>query len=262
MTALLMLLACPHGGPGGPASPEELLARASTPAPEGAVVSRFDMNVSTPTTRGPASGTLLVDPPDRFYLEVRPPVGGPALVAACDGTVVSAWIAGQQKFFSHPAAEEGLRGLTRGAIGLEAIVSLLTGRVPPLGAPQSLLSGPATIDAEWAGPNGTRLKVGIDPAKGRLVRMVGLDGTGALAVQAALLPGPVYPLAMNVEIPRLQTTVEIEFGPWKVADVPDARYKLTAPAGVQVLDLSTLGASSGSDPVVPEVPSGLEVTSP
>lgn len=242
MVFLSLLLACPHPGPGKDASPEEVLAAAATPAPDGPVVTRFDMNVSTPSSRGPASGTLLVDPPDRFYLEVRPPVGGAALVAACDGTVVSAWLAGQRKFFSHPAAEEGLRALTRGAVGLEAIVSLLTGRVPPLGEPQSLLSGAATLDAEWAGPGGTRLKAGIDPEKGRLVRLVGLDGTGALAVQAEILPGAVYPLAMNLELPRLQTHVEIEFSTWKTAEVPDERYRLTPPAGVEVLDLSTLGA--------------------
>ena len=64
-------------------------AAASTPVPDVAVVSRFDMNLATPSVRGPASGTLLIDPPNRFYLEIRPPVGSPALVAASDVVLAS-----------------------------------------------------------------------------------------------------------------------------------------------------------------------------
>lgn len=258
MFPLLLLLACPHTPAGRPTDPPVVLARSQTPAPDNAVVCRFDMNAVTPTVRGPASGTLLVDPPDRFYLEIRPPVGGPLFVATSDGKAVNAWIAGKNVFYTHPDADVGLKAVTGGVVGLQAVVSLLTGRLPMLGNPATLAEGPGTVDGEWLGPGGTRLKVSMDPGRGRMVRMIGLDSNGTIAVDAEMTPGMVYPTDLNVNIPRIGTSVEINFKDWRPIQVLDARYSMIIPAGAQVVLLDAAQLSGEKPEEQPAAPPALE----
>lgn len=235
MTFLFLLLACPHTPVGKPGDPAVVLSRSRAPVPENAVVTKFNMNVVTPNVRGPASGTLLVDPPDRFYLEIRPPVGGPLLVATSDGKEVSAWLSGKNLFFTQPDADVGLKALTGGVAGLQAVVSLLTGRLPELGTPASLAEGPGTVEGEWVGPEGTRLKVSMDPMRGRMVRLIGLDNGGTIAVDVQITPGLLYPRDLVVSIPRIGASAEVEFKEWVPIQVPEERYHLNAPVGSQVL---------------------------
>lgn len=237
---LALLLGCPRTPIGPMRSPEELFLMAQAPIPDTAVAARFDMSVSTPTARGPASGTLLLDPPDRFYLEVRPPLGGAALVAASDGKVISAFVTGSQTLYTHPDAEEGLKGLTGGVLGLSAVIRLLAGRLPVEGAPLAMEQAPDGLALRWEGPGGSAVLATLDGRMGWLLKMVATDAKGEIALRMDYEPGLIYPKGMGMEFPGLKTGAELSFGEWKPASVPDARYQIQVPPGAKIMDLQQM----------------------
>lgn len=243
LSPLLFLLACPQH-PAPQSDPASVVAAASTPVPDVAVVSRFDMNLATPSVRGPASGTLLIDPPNRFYLEIRPPVGSPALVAASDGQTVSAYVASKHTFYTHASADVALSSLTGGLANLSTVVRLLSGRLPELGSPNSINVGLSGIEGQWTGPANTRLNASFDPKTARLTFLRGFDPQGVPVVELTYVPGKVYPTQLNAVIPKLQAQVDIHFGKWENADVPDTIYHIAAPAGTAVMDLSVLSPAA------------------
>lgn len=237
---ILLLAACPRAPQAPTRSAEELFLMAQAPGPDGPVAARFDMSVSTPTVHGPASGTLLLDPPDRFYLEVRPPLGGAALIAASDGRVVSAFVASKLTVYTHPDGEEGLKGLTGGVLGLSAVVRLLAGRLPVEGAPAAMGFTRDGLAMRWEGPAGAAVLSTLDPRSAALLRLAATGPSGAVALTVDYAPGTIYPKGMDLDLPGVQIGADLDFGEWKPATVPDTIYQIKPPPGAAIVDLEAL----------------------
>jgi hypothetical protein len=235
----LLLLGCPPRHPpeaGPPPDPAELLRVVRAEPPAGASVGPFSIHIHSPDTNATAAGTLLVGPPDRFRLEVRGPIGGPALIVASDGKVLSIWQAGKATFWNAEDAEGALRGLTGGVAGLAQIDQILLGRLPELGDPSEMgVDGP-NARYTWKGPSGSTLVAEVDPATARLVELEGLDGAGGQWIHATWEPG-LYPKSMRVELPRQGIEAGLVFDDWSPAKPEPGVFHLVPPEGATIRPL-------------------------
>lgn len=248
--AFAFLVACPpkHVEPRpAPSDPAEVLARARANPLAGTVVGQFDVKLATPTERVSAQGSLLVDPAGRFRLELRGPIGGPALVVASDGTGLWAWQAGPNVFWEAPAADAAVREATGGQVGLGPLVVALAGRLPDLGAPDAV-----AVDVDgwptytWSGQDGGQLVVRLDPDSTGLRGLAVRDPSGRVWLDATFDPGKV-PEALRVQLPVQGVEADLDFGAWGNANPDPSVYTLTAPPGAEVKTLE-LTRRPGDEP--------------
>jgi hypothetical protein len=245
MLAPLLLLACapkapPVLVPVTPESPEALLAQALGEAPPAALAAPFGVQLTTSTDRVSASGTLLYGGPDRFRVELRGPIGGPALILVSDGAGLTAWQAGPNRLLTAADADARLGAATNGAVGLETLAAVLIGRMPALGAPSAsrVVEGGAIYD--WTTPDGARAEAEVDGRTARPVRVEVLGPKGDAWLAASLVPGAVGALgpdAIAVTLPTLGASAEVDYGDWAVAAPPDAAFRLPTPAGAEIVPL-------------------------
>lgn len=235
--ALPLLFGCPPKEPEaplGPVDPARVLDRAERDALATPVLARFDVKLETPKDRVGANGTLLVDPEGRFRLELRGPIGGPAVVVASDGKDVVAWQAGPNVYYVAEDAEGALREATGDVAGLETLAAVLAGRLPDLGDPDDV-----AFDAEgrpryvWKGPKDSRVAAVLDPRRARLVAVDVLDAEGRTWLSAQVEPAD-YPEAMTLVLPRQGVTAMLEFKDWTPAKPDASVYTFAAPEGAKI----------------------------
>lgn len=236
---LLSLLACPpkHAVPSPVVEdPAAFLAEVRAEPPPGPVAVPFAIRIVTPENTIHASGTLVVSPPARFRLELRGPIGGPALLVAGDGTSIVAWQAAKNIFYTLREAETSIRTLTGGAAGLDGAAALLLGRLPDLGEPatQEIVAGRPRY--EWVGPTGARVMAELDPATRHLTALEAVDAVGTPWLTAALLPAE-YPEALHVSLPPKDITADLDFGDWMSVTPADAVFTLAPPPGAEMQEL-------------------------
>ncbi|MFZ5482058.1 MAG: LolA family protein [Myxococcota bacterium] len=224
LTLLLALTACPpkHPEPVVVTDPLALLARAEAEMPSTPRASTFSVRIDTPDQHVSANGTLVVAPPDRFRLEVRPPIGPPALIVASDGTSLWAWQAGKQIFWEAPDADAvfGERGL-----GMETLAALLLGRLPTgLGEPVL-----ADVGYVWT-REGVEVRAKLDPATAELAWFEARDADGTVwAAMSANVPE----LVREYRIPSLGAEVRIDLDAWGEAKPDPSVFTLTPPEGAE-----------------------------
>jgi hypothetical protein len=245
MIAPLLLFACvpkapPVLAPVTPESPEALLAQALGQTPPAALVVPFGVQLTTPTDRVSASGTLLYAGPDRFRVELRGPIGGPALILVSDGAGLTAWQAGPNRVLTAADADARLGAATNGTVGLETLASVLIGRLPALGAPSAsrVVEGGAVYD--WSTADGARAEAEVDGRTARPVRVEVVGPKGDAWLAASLVPGAagaLGPDALAVTLPTLGAAAEVDYGDWAVAAPPDAAFHLQAPASAEIVPL-------------------------
>lgn len=242
LLVLALLSGCPKPTPEAPlptVDPRELLARATAEAPPGASAATFDLRVESPEQNVNANGALVVSPPDRFRVEVRGPIGGPALVVVSDGTRLRAWLASKNELLTADTADAVIAGYTGGEVGLEALASLLLGRLPTLRAPD--LVRPETIPSyRWVGPAQSHLDVALDPRSGHLAGFGLVDELGAELLSADVAGGEAWPTKLVARVPRKGIVATFEFDEWRPAAPPDSAFVLE-PEGAVVKPLE-LGA--------------------
>ncbi len=251
LPTLMLLLACVRAPPVvdvPAATPAELLATAVAEAPAGPAIATFSIRVQGPDAGVSAQGTALVAPGGRFRLELRGPIGGPAFIAACDGTTLRAWEAGPNRVWEATDLDARLRGATNGALGLDALSELLLLRLPRgLPPPTSTRTRDGRPSFEWA-QGGAQLAVDLDAATARVARLglVGPDGQAWLGLQGEAdtsrpsrdKPGPARPpRTLTVVLPPMNTTAELNFGAWTNAAPTDPAFRLALPAGATVEEL-------------------------
>lgn len=213
-----------------------LQAAVARPAAE-PTLARFDIGLTLKDKRVSANGSLILSPPDRFRLEVRGPIGGPALLVTSDGHSVAAWVASKNQLWQGADADAALRGITGGAAGLSAVVAVLSGRLIELGTPTSAVSTIGGALYTWDGPGGSSLLAELTADDGNLARLTALNSAGAPLVSAAISHGERGPAWLIVDLPAMEVGAEIQFTSWEPYTPADALFTLTAPPGAEVKDL-------------------------
>lgn len=262
---LFVLLAALSGCPKTPAEPAPLdvdpvvlLDRAlAEPAP-GPMASAFDLRVATPERTISANGALVVSPPARFRIEVRGPIGPPQLVIVGDGEGVTAWLAGENALVMAPDAGARIRGYTGGDVGLDALASLLIGRLPALGRPD-LFQPTRPPTYRWAGPGQSHLDVTLDTRSAHLSALALADELGQALLEADVRGG-AWPERLEVRVPPKGIVAELSFGEWRAAEPLDAAFSLPPPPGATVRPLN-LGGAPAPEPAPDATPAGSEAPS-
>lgn len=208
--------------------PDALYARASAepaPAPQ---LATFSVRLQTPKDQLSAQGSLVIAPPSRFRVELRGPIGPAALVVVCDGQTLVAWNTMKGQAWRSPDAEAALRTMTGNAAGVPAVVSLLLGRLPAIGAPA--WTGEMW---RWDGPAGEIVTARLEPARGRLTTVQAADAAGALLLSARYTAGE-FPSALALRLPALGASADVSFSSWQTVAPPDSTFSLTLPEHVAV----------------------------
>lgn len=225
-----VILACApkHGNIGEEAAsavvdPAATLARARAEAPAGAQYATFTVTLHTPKDDATAQGSLVVSPPDHFRLELRGPIGPPALVVVCDGAQLTAWNTMKGQAWRADDPDAALRRLTGEAAGLAAIADVLVGRLPTLGEP--------TWEADsyrFLGPAGEIVRAQLDGRTAHLVSLHAADAAGTTLLDARFTPGP-FPRALRVELPVLGATADVLFKEWQAVSPAPSTFQLVLP---------------------------------
>ncbi|MDP2311060.1 MAG: hypothetical protein Q8P18_33880 [Pseudomonadota bacterium] len=249
-----LLTGCPKPpAPEGPieaVSPEVLLTRAlGEPAP-GPATSSFDLRLDLPDQRINAQGALLVSPPDRFRIEVRGPIGPPQVVVVSDGKGIRTWLAGKNELYTADDADARIAAYTGGEAGMEALASLLLGRLPALGAPD-LVRADSKPTYRWTGPGESHVDAALDPRTAHLVALALADEVGAPLLDAQV-EGAQWPERLVAVLPQQGITATLEFKEWKAAEPSDAAFVLAAPPGAAVKPL-LFKPSAGGDAALGDV---------
>lgn len=236
---LLLALACAPKHPAelrpGPADVQEVLRRAGRARFDHAVLAPFDIRLATPNERVSAQGTLLVDPEGRFRLELRGPIGGPALVITSDGVGMWAWQPGKNVFFEADGAGVSVVAATGGEVGLPALAVALAGHLPDLGEPDALaLDVDGWPTYTWAGPEGARVIARLDPASAGLRDLDVVDRDGRVWLEATWTPGKLHPEDLHVTLPVQAAEAQLDFGDWVKASPDASVYRLQSPPGAEV----------------------------
>ena len=79
---------------------------------------------------GSTPASFLIHRPGRLLLTVQGPVGGVLLQAVSDGVAVGAYLPAQRRLLTAANAEEAIRELTGGALGLDGVLGVLVGTFP------------------------------------------------------------------------------------------------------------------------------------
>lgn len=253
-----VLTGCPKPlTPEGPVvvvAPDVLLARAIAEAPPGPSSTTFDLRLELPDSRVNAQGALLVSPPDRFRIEVRGPIGPPQVVVVSDGKSLKTWLAGKNELYTADEADATIASYTGGETGIEALASLLLGRLPALGPPDLVQPGgePAF---RWAGRGQSHVDVALDPRTAHLAGLSLADESGA-GLLTAKVEGNQWPQRLWVNLPQQGITATLEFEEWKPAQPSDAAFLLAAPPGAVVKPLLFKGpdAEVEGEPAPPPPP--------
>lgn len=238
---LAMAVAC--GGrrqvPEGPAEGPILLPE---PVPFDGLRATLVARLPSRPVMGRLQGALLLAPPDGARLELYPPIGPPAVIAATDGVTFQAWVPSRGLWLDVPTADPDLQALLRGLVSVEDVVRVLTGRVPELA---DRMPAPS-LDADrvaltWSEPSMGSLTVGIDGVTGLVGSLLALDPDGArllaATVEGALdLEGFALPHEVVLELPDPAPRLDVEFQKWERYTVPDSALTLTAPEGVEPFD--------------------------
>jgi hypothetical protein len=214
--------------------PRALLERVTAEAPPTPASTTFGLKLDTPDQHVSASGALVVEPPGRFRIEVRGPIGPPVLVIVSDGKALYAWQAGKNTFYSGPDADSAIRAYTGGAVGLEALAALFTGRLPHLGPADEVADG--RPEYTWHGPGQSRLFARLAPETGRLSALSLHDEAGQDVLEAQMA-GADRPSQLSVTLPTVGGKATLDMGDWRPATPPPAAFVLSPPPGAEVKPL-------------------------
>ncbi len=209
MLAALLLVGCLHNAPSGPLPPRAedpvaLLGLAQHDPSPGGVLGEFSGLIHSGGKTLPARGSLMVQAPSRFRLEVRGPIGGAALVVATSGDAIVGWVASSNTSWVLADADAALKDvLMDDSAGVASIVALVLGRVPRVATPPVVRVGMPTPTYRW-GASAGGVEVVLDPGSARLTRgeVFREDGTTLLQIDATPGGGPDFlPRSLEVRVP-------------------------------------------------------------
>lgn len=246
-----LLLSC--GGKKTPPSPVNSdiattleMARAR-PTPERATVRVVVKVDSKPLgVAGSTGGGLVVDRPGRLFLEVFGPLGSSLVKVASDGAQLAVTLPKEERVLLAPSAEEALREVSGGAIGLDDLAGLLVGDLPFDAAE---LTATSVIDEtqlhrlDLLAPGGVRVLADLDPDTGTPRHVVAFDAEGATMVEASYGPfeadeqGVLWPTEVEVVLPIVELVASLRYKTWKPVDEAPPVFDLSPPEGFVTGDL-------------------------
>lgn len=248
VAALALLLSCGPKTP--PAAPETdvsatLEMARGRPAPSRAQV-RFNIKIRSKPLEvaGSTGGGLVVDRPGRLHLEVFGPLGSSLLKVTSDGEALAVLLPKEERQLLSPSADEALREVSGGALGLDDLAGLLLGDLPfdvaELTDSRVLEDGTHQLDLQ--APEGVAVQADVDPATGTPRHVIAMDGDGVTMVEATYgefteLDGMLWPSEVELYLPAVDLTATLNYRSWKAIEtVPDV-FDLTAPEGFITEDL-------------------------
>jgi hypothetical protein len=174
---------------------------------------------------GTTGGGLQVARPGTGRIEIFAPFGGSLLTLLSDGTAIAALSPRDQKHYHAADAEALVREATGGAAGIDDILAVLVGDLPFDDA--KVVSAVGTeegyVRAEFAGPDGIRVEVDLDPQAATLVRLVARDPKQSVLLDAryegwATLDGQLVPEKVEVSVPVVDLEIGIRYQAWSRPD--------------------------------------------
>jgi hypothetical protein len=236
-----LLLAC-AGRRIAPADPTEAPAWLQARPMPAALRGEFNVSVKGPSLEGSTGGALIVQGPDRLRLDVLTPLSTPLLYVATDGRSLHAWSQRDATFYRGDQAVEVLEALAGGGVGVDDVVSLLTGGLPLSEARViSAVEEAEGVRVQLEAPQGLRLTALIDDRE-RVVTELLLEREGQVAaklrVPDRMRVGRLHlPEELVLELPLVGWTIEIEYHTWEqLGRVPDV-FTLVAPPSSAQRDL-------------------------
>lgn len=247
---LALLIACgpKHLPTPVPSDPATLIARARAEAVPGPQIAHFTIRIETPDGTISALGTGIFAAPNRFRVELRGPIGPAQLTAASDGHRVTAFILGKNTAYVGEDAEAAVRSWTGGAAGLDAVVSLLLGRLPELGTPSSVTPMPT-----WSRADGAVVRIALDGTTAHLVRVEVIDAAGVPGLTANYAPA-AFPAHLDIDLPALHAKAAVDYSDWQTGAPPDAAFTVFIPPGATIIPINTASIAPDALPTPPAPP--------
>lgn len=189
-----------------------------------------------------ATQVVLVEQPNRLRAETLSPFGTPLLVFATDGQEVGALIPGDGVFYQGAASPANLQRFTRLPLLLEDMIGLLLYQIPLLEAEGQSLSrdGEGNLLLLLHGPNGVAQELTFNGA--HMLTSAAFLQRQQLQLRVSYKDfsgdGTGYPTNVFLEMPAVQTEAAVNFSEVRLnGSIPPARFRLVAPAGVEVRPL-------------------------
>ena len=217
---------------------EELTARDPPPP----VQARFVLDIDAPGVRVPGRlpGVFVVALPDRYFLQIQAPVGGPVVTAVSDGSHSALYLHRDRVYVSSDDPAELLEGA-----GMDLSISDLLGLL--LGRPPQMEEAPSVAERlEGAGstafhfPRDGRERVAVLEAEGGGLLLFESRSEGEIEWSVALegQEGPEdlgLPAHIRLEAPGAETSLDFRVRGWSVQEIRLELFQLPVPPGAQVL---------------------------
>lgn len=191
-----------------------------------------------------ATQVVLVEQPDRLRAETLSPFGTVLLVLATDGQQVSALIPGDGVFYQGAASPANLQRFTRLPLLLEDMIALLLYQVPLVSAEEQSLTrdGEGNLHLVLLGGDGIRQELTFNGA--HMLTSAAFLQQQQLQLRVSYRDfsgdGSGYPTQVLLEMPAVGTEAALNFSEVRLnGAIPPARFRLLAPAGVEVRPLPT-----------------------
>jgi hypothetical protein len=203
---------------------------------------RFSFTIEAPAL-GPMStgGVVILDRPGRGHLAVLGPLGGPLATLQTDGHGAALAIARDRRHYVMADADDAVREVTSGLVGLDDLLGLFVGDLPLDGAPvrsQRPLPEPSGYEVVLDAPEGAMVTLYLDPVGATPRSLVVVDGAGQAVLDVRYAPfapfgdaGALLPTDITIELPRLGVGLEVRMKTWTVPDPVPEVFGLAAPEG-------------------------------
>ena len=220
------------------------MARAR-PIPERAQ-SRFNIRVRSRPLEisGSTGGGLVVDRPGRMHLEVFGPLGATLAKVTSDGTALGVMMPRDKQHLVADSAEDALREVSGGALGLDDLVGLLLGDLPFDAAE---LVGTTTLEdgeheLQLRSDTGIEVWVHLDPSLGTPSWLEARAEEGTTMVEATYgafeeSDGFLWPSEVEVFLPSVELTVGLKYRGFALIEQPPDIFEVATPEDYTRLDL-------------------------
>ena len=229
---------------------EAMHARPVPPRAQARFVAKLDspkLGIVAP----PLGGGAILEAPDRGYLVLNSPVGGPILTLATteERTV---FLNGHDK--QAVVAEGAAAALASLGAGLSMpdVMGVLVGRLPidaadaTLGAPAPDAPRTATLEVELPGDHRATVRVDMSNATPQQLTVRNASGVELAKVvwgPFAEADGAWWPTTTDVAVPSVELTVGLVWKSWAVPETVADVFSPPVPEGYQMLDFAAYAAS-------------------
>lgn len=230
----------PSPAPGPPPSSTMLLARLAADA------ARFESlrglaeaRVVQADREQSSTQVILARRPDRLRIEVLGLFGQPALLLVADGTLLSAYLPGMQRYYQGPLTDTSLARFTRLPLSFKQLLALLLGDLPqPAHDHAEVAWGDGLWQLHLQADEGFEQRFAFD----RELRLVRADylhnGVMRLRIDYAEFVADGFARSVRLTLPDEELEASLHFSEVSLnPSLADDRFQLAPPPGLPVLPL-------------------------